>query len=61
MPFLFLLQWSAILPVVLTLIAVQENEYRFLKYLGKLCYTKWALEAFVIANAKRFVLKINSY
>ncbi|KAF5475836.1 hypothetical protein F2P56_007601 [Juglans regia] len=46
--------WSAILPVVLTLIAVQENDNRFLKYLGKLCYTKWALEAFVISNAKRY-------
>lgn len=50
----FLLQWSVLLPVVLTLIATQENGSGFLKRIQNLCYTKWALEAFVIANAQRF-------
>ena len=45
-----------LLPVVLTLIATQDQDSGFVKYLGNLCYTKWALEAFVIANAERFVV-----
>lgn len=48
-----LLQWSVLLPVVLTLIANQDGD-KFLMNLGNFCYTKWALEAFLIANAKRF-------
>lgn len=44
------MQWSALLPVVLTLIATQE---KVSKVISNLCYTKWALEAFVIANAQR--------
>ncbi|KAF6167787.1 hypothetical protein GIB67_027565 [Kingdonia uniflora] len=44
--------WSVLLPVVLTLIATQENQSRFMKGLADLCYTKWALEAFVISNAE---------
>ncbi|KAG1361397.1 ABC transporter G family member 28-like [Cocos nucifera] len=43
--------WSALLPVVLTLIATQE---KVSKVISNLCYTKWALEAFVIANAERY-------
>ncbi|KAJ4789820.1 hypothetical protein LUZ62_041066 [Rhynchospora pubera] len=43
--------WSALVPVVLTLIATQENAA---KVMADLCYTKWALEAFVIANAQRY-------
>ncbi|WOK92771.1 hypothetical protein Cni_G01463 [Canna indica] len=43
--------WSALLPVVLTLIATQQKTS---KLLANLCYTKWALEAFVIANAERY-------
>ncbi|XP_078177344.1 ABC transporter G family member 28-like [Carex rostrata] len=43
--------WSALVPVVLTLIATQQNAS---KVLADLCYTKWALEAFVIANAQRY-------
>ncbi|KAJ6840781.1 ABC transporter G family member 28-like isoform X1 [Iris pallida] len=43
--------WSALLPVVLTLIATQPSNPKWLK---NLCYTKWALEAFVIANARRY-------
>ncbi|CAM8955640.1 unnamed protein product [Rhodiola kirilowii] len=46
--------WSVLLPVVLTLIANQQKESEFMKYLADCCYTKWALEAFVIANAKRY-------
>jgi hypothetical protein len=43
-------QWSALLPVVLTLIATQQKD----TILADLCYTKWALEAFVIANAQKY-------
>ncbi|KAL6336411.1 hypothetical protein AAG906_014583 [Vitis piasezkii] len=46
--------WSVLLPVVLTLIATQENQTGIVKQIGKLCYTKYALEAFVIANAQRY-------
>ncbi|CAN6177997.1 unnamed protein product [Urochloa humidicola] len=42
--------WSALLPVVLTLIATQQKKTFF----TDLCYTKWALEAFVIANAQKY-------
>ncbi|XP_027173621.1 ABC transporter G family member 28-like [Coffea eugenioides] len=45
--------WSVLLPVVLSLIANQEGDPFFNK-LGNFCYTKWALEAFLIANAKRY-------
>ncbi|KAG6478679.1 hypothetical protein ZIOFF_062123 [Zingiber officinale] len=43
--------WSALLPVVLTLIATQRRNSQIL---ANLCYPKWALEAFVIVNAKRY-------
>ncbi|GMN24927.1 hypothetical protein TIFTF001_000749 [Ficus carica] len=46
--------WSVLLPVVLTLIATNTNQNKFVDALSNLCYTKWALEAFVIANAKRY-------
>ncbi|CAN6487352.1 unnamed protein product [Victoria cruziana] len=46
--------WSVLLPVVLTLIATQENRSGVMNSLANLCYTKWALEAFVIANAERY-------
>ncbi|KAF6166295.1 hypothetical protein GIB67_008723 [Kingdonia uniflora] len=49
-----LFQWSVLLPVVLTLIAAQETKSATMKILADLCYTKWALEAFVIANAVRY-------
>ncbi|CAN1346367.1 ABC transporter G family member 28 [Linum perenne] len=45
--------WSVLLPVVLTLIATQNNG-GVVGRLSDLCYTKWTLEAFVIANAKRY-------
>lgn len=43
--------WSALVPVVLTLIATQENASKFVT---DLCYTKWALEAFVVVNAEKY-------
>ncbi|KAL3530541.1 hypothetical protein ACH5RR_009863 [Cinchona calisaya] len=45
--------WSVLLPVVLTLIANQEGD-TLLNKVGDFCYPKWALEAFLIANAKRY-------
>ncbi|KAL9264023.1 ABC transporter G family member 28-like protein, partial [Drosera capensis] len=46
--------WAVLLPVVLTLIANQDKDSGLMYQIGKLCYTKWALEAFVIANAERY-------
>ncbi|KAG0474724.1 hypothetical protein HPP92_014410 [Vanilla planifolia] len=43
--------WSALMPVILTLVATQESTSKFL---ANLCYTKWALEAFVVVNAERY-------
>lgn len=48
------LQWSVLLPVVLTLVATQPKDSEFMKRIADLCYTKWALQAFVIANAERY-------
>lgn len=47
------MQWSVLLPVVLALVANQEGD-SFATKLGDYCYTKWALEAFLLANAERF-------
>ncbi|KAK3034113.1 hypothetical protein RJ639_034465 [Escallonia herrerae] len=46
--------FSVLLPVVLTLISTQTGGSKLLQNLGKLCYPRWALEAFVIANAERY-------
>ncbi|KAE9593184.1 putative sulfate-transporting ATPase [Lupinus albus] len=48
--------WSVLLPVVLTLVATYDNQEdsKYVRFLSDLCYTKWALEAFVISNAKRY-------
>ncbi|KAG6769791.1 hypothetical protein POTOM_025453 [Populus tomentosa] len=46
--------WSVLLPVVLTLVANQEQDSILVRHLGYLCYPKWAMEAFVIANAERY-------
>ncbi|CAI8616396.1 unnamed protein product [Vicia faba] len=48
--------WSVLLPVVLTLLATYDNEEgsKYVEFMSDLCYTKWALEAFVISNAKRY-------
>ncbi|KAI5666318.1 hypothetical protein M9H77_16171 [Catharanthus roseus] len=45
--------WSVLLPVVLTLMANQDGDST-LTEIANFCYTKWALEAFLIANAKRY-------
>lgn len=45
---------SVLLPVVLTLVSTQTRTTEFVKTLANLCYPKWALEAFVIANAERY-------
>ncbi|XP_010535617.1 PREDICTED: ABC transporter G family member 28 [Tarenaya hassleriana] len=46
--------WSVLLPVVLTLIATRKNDNKFVDSLSDFCYTKWALEAFVVSNAQRY-------
>ncbi|KAI4334364.1 hypothetical protein L6164_019065 [Bauhinia variegata] len=47
--------WSVLLPVVLTLIATYDNEdNKYVRVVANLSYTKWALEAFIISNAKRY-------
>ncbi|KAG9135536.1 hypothetical protein Leryth_022280 [Lithospermum erythrorhizon] len=45
--------WSVLLPVVLTLVGNQDGDH-IISRIGDFCYTKWALEAFTIANAKRY-------
>jgi len=47
-----LLQFSAIVPVVLVLVGTTADLRRFIK---ELSYPKWALEAFIIAGAKELV------
>ncbi|XP_016505218.2 ABC transporter G family member 28-like [Nicotiana tabacum] len=44
---------SVLLPVVLTLVARQDSS-SIMGKIGDYCYTKWAMEAFIIANAKRY-------
>ena len=48
-----LLQFSVLLPVVLTLVATQSNDSKAMKTIADLCYPKWALQAFVIRNAEK--------
>ncbi|KAG5602856.1 hypothetical protein H5410_034226 [Solanum commersonii] len=45
--------WSVLLPVVLTLIAKQDDDPLTAK-IGNYCYPKWALEAFLLATARRY-------
>ncbi|KAL0390083.1 UNVERIFIED_CONTAM: ABC transporter G family member 28 [Sesamum calycinum] len=45
--------WSVLLPVVLTLVANQEGD-SFITKVADFCYTKWALEAFLLTNAERY-------
>lgn len=52
------LQCSVLLPVVLTLISTQPKDSQFIKILTNMCYPSWALEAFIVSNAKRY-LKIH--
>ncbi|KAM3399187.1 ABC transporter G family member 28 [Capsicum galapagoense] len=44
--------WSVLLPVVLTLVASKDS--KFTAIVGDYIYSKWALEAFTIANARRY-------
>ncbi|XP_058749265.1 putative white-brown complex homolog protein 30 [Vicia villosa] len=46
--------WSVLVPVVMTLISNQTRDTAFMKILVQFCYPKWALEAFIIANAERY-------
>ncbi|KVI09715.1 ABC transporter, conserved site-containing protein [Cynara cardunculus var. scolymus] len=39
---------------VLTLVSTQTQNSEFLEHISNVCYPKWALEAFVIANANRY-------
>ncbi|KAI3906331.1 hypothetical protein MKW92_015128 [Papaver armeniacum] len=45
--------WSVLLPVVLTLVSTQQTT-GIVKFIANLCYPKWALQAFIIANAERY-------
>lgn len=49
------LQWCVLLPVVLTLISNQSKDGGISKLVAKYIYPTWALEAFVLANAERFL------
>ncbi|XP_050379339.1 putative white-brown complex homolog protein 30 isoform X2 [Argentina anserina] len=46
--------WSVLLPVVMTLVANQAKDSQVAGAVARFCYTKWALEAFVVANADRY-------
>lgn len=48
----FVCQWSVLLPVVLTLIANQDGD-PLMAEIGNFCFPKWALEAFLLATARR--------
>ncbi|PIN10268.1 Transporter, ABC superfamily (Breast cancer resistance protein) [Handroanthus impetiginosus] len=45
---------SVLLPVVLTLVSTQPKDSQFIKILTRLCYPSWALEAFIVSNAKSY-------
>ncbi|XP_009763160.1 ABC transporter G family member 28-like [Nicotiana tabacum] len=45
--------WSVLLPVVLTLIANQDGD-PLMAEIGNFCFPKWALEAFLLATARRY-------
>ncbi|KAK4370559.1 hypothetical protein RND71_010034 [Anisodus tanguticus] len=45
--------WSVLLPVVLTLVANQDGD-PLMAQIGDYCYPKWALEAFLLATARRY-------
>ncbi|CAA0836511.1 Putative white-brown complex homolog protein 30 [Striga hermonthica] len=46
--------WCVLLPVVLTLMANQGKDDKIGKTIGVYTYPRWALEAFMIANAQRY-------
>ncbi|KAL0288644.1 UNVERIFIED_CONTAM: ABC transporter G family member 24, partial [Sesamum radiatum] len=43
---------SVLLPVVLTLLSTRPKDSTFMKILTSWCYPSWALEAFIVSNAK---------
>uniref|UniRef100_A0A7N0RHL0 ABC transporter domain-containing protein n=1 Tax=Kalanchoe fedtschenkoi TaxID=63787 RepID=A0A7N0RHL0_KALFE len=45
---------AVLLPVVMTLIASRPADTMTMKFIADLCYPKWVLQAFVIANAERY-------
>ncbi|KAK9684002.1 hypothetical protein RND81_10G179800 [Saponaria officinalis] len=47
--------FSVLIPVCLTLISTQALNNSGLQVVAELCYPKWALEALVISNAKRYI------
>lgn len=53
---LLFVQWSVLLAVVLTLIATRTNNSKMIKNLANFCYPRWALEAFVVANAEKYAI-----
>ena len=55
------MQWSVLLPVVLTLIANNTIDSKIVEVISDFCYTKWAMESFVISNAQRFEITIFIY
>lgn len=46
--------WSVFLPIIFTLVATKKDASGFLKTLQFATYARWALEAYVIANAKKY-------
>ncbi|KAL2548866.1 putative white-brown complex-like protein 30 [Forsythia ovata] len=45
---------SVLLPVVLTLLSTQPKDSKFMKIVTDLLYPSWALEAFIVSNARRY-------
>lgn len=46
--------WSVFLPIIFTLIATKRDATGFLKTIQYVTYARWVLEAYVIANAKKY-------
>lgn len=46
--------WSVFLPIIFTLIATKRDAEGFLKSLQYVTYARWVLEAYVIANARKY-------
>lgn len=46
--------WSVFLPIIFTLLATKRDATGFLATIQYVTYARWALEAYVIVNAKRY-------
>ncbi|MCO5587725.1 hypothetical protein L7F22_041677 [Adiantum nelumboides] len=46
--------WSVFLPIIFTLVATKRDSSGFVKGLQYMTYARWVLEAYVIANAKKY-------